>query len=78
MGKDKGVSVRINTKFFNEIFEPERKKLEKQTGVRVGQLNFTEFLAKNKVKFVFPKQEINIHSKAPKSKPPLRKGFRII
>ncbi len=62
MVKDKGVSVRLHTKFFNEIFEPARKELERQTGVRVGQLDLTEFLAKKKIKFRLPKQKFNIKS----------------
>lgn len=78
MGRDKGVSVKLHTKFFNEIFEPARKQLEKQTGVRVGQLNFTEFLAKKNIQFKLPKQKLNIQSKKIKSKPPLRKGFKVI
>lgn len=56
MGNNKKVSVQISELFFENIFEPERKKLEKQIGSRVTQVNFTEFLAKKKVKFVFPKQ----------------------
>ena len=58
MGKlIKNVSVKISKSFFDNIFEPERKKLEKQIGTRVGQISFTEFLAKKKVKFIFPKQK---------------------
>lgn len=58
MGKNRRhVSVHLSKLFFDNIFEPERKKLEKQTGTRVTQINFTEFLAKKKVKFVFPKQD---------------------
>ncbi len=75
---DKGVSIKIHTKFFDEIFEPARKELEQQTGVRIGQINFTEFLAKKKIQIKLPKQKFNIKSKAPRSKPPLRKGFRAI
>lgn len=57
MGKlIKDVSVKISKSFFDNIFEPERRKLEKQIGTRVTQIGFTEFLAKKKVKFTFPKQ----------------------
>ena len=73
MVRDKGVSVKLHTKFFDEIFEPARKKLEKQIGVRVGQLDFTEFLAKKKIQIRLPKQKFNI-----KNKFPVRKGFRLI
>ena len=73
MARDKGVSVKLHTKFFDEIFEPARKRLEQQTGVKVGQLNFTEFLAKKKIQIILPKQKFNIKNKAP-----VRKGFKII
>ena len=71
MVRDKGVSVKLHTKFFDEIFEPARKKLEKQIGVRVGQLDFTEFLAKKKIQIKLPKQKFDIKNKAP-----VRRGFR--
>ena len=32
MVKDKGVSVKVSTRFFNETFEPARKELEKFVG----------------------------------------------
>ena len=73
MARDKGVSVKLHTKFFDEIFEPARRRLEKQTGVKVGQLNFTEFLAKKKIQIILPKQKFNI-----KNKSPVRKGFKLI
>ena len=73
MVKDKGVTVKLHTKWFDEIFEPARKELEKQTGVRIGQQSFTEFLAKKKIQIRLPKQKFNI-----KSKFPLKKGFKVI
>lgn len=69
--KDKGVSVKLHKKFFDEIFEPTRKELEKQIGGRVGQINFTEFLAKKKVKLKLPKQKFNVKSKPPR----IKRGF---
>ena len=51
------VSVQLSKLFFDNVFEPERRKLEKQTGTRVTQVNFTEFLAKKKVKFVLQKPD---------------------
>ena len=76
--RDKGVSVKLHLKFFNEIFEPARKELEKQIGVRVGQLDFTEFLAKRKIQFRLPKQKFNIKSRSPRTKLPIKKGFKLI
>ena len=58
MGKlIKDVSVKISKSFFDNIFEPERKKLEKQIGTRVTQIGFTEFLAKKNAKLIIPKQK---------------------
>lgn len=73
MVRDKGVSVKLHTKFFDEIFEPARKKLEDQTGMKIGQLNFTEFLAKKKIQIRLPKQKFNI-----KSKFPVKRKFKLI
>lgn len=78
MVKDKGVSVKLHTKFFEEIFEPARKELENQTGVRVGQINFTEFLVKKNIRIKLPKQKFNIKNKPLRNKSPLKKGFKLI
>lgn len=71
MPKDKGVTVKLHSKFFDEIFEPARKELEKQTGARFGQMNFTKFLAKKNIKIKLPKQKI-------KTNPPIKRGFKLI
>ncbi len=73
MVKDKGVHVQIHKSFFDNIFEPARKKLEKQTGTKVGQMDFTKFLANKQIKFKLPKQKIDI-----KSKSPIKKRFKVI
>ncbi len=73
MGKNNGVSVRLDKSFFDNIFEPARRELEKQAGVRVGQLDFTEFLAKKKIKFRLPKQKMNI-----KSNLKIKRKFKVI
>ncbi len=78
MSKDNGVNVRIAKSFFDNIFEPARRDLEKETGVRIGQVKFTEFLAKKNIKLRLPKQKINIRSKPIRTKRVLRKGFRVI
>lgn len=43
------VNIAVSRKFFENVFEPERKNLERQLGVRVGQIPFTEILAKQKI-----------------------------
>lgn len=53
----KVVSMKISLNFFNNVFEPERRKLENKLGIKVTQPKFTEFLFKNKVKFVLEKQD---------------------
>jgi len=55
MSKNK-VYMMVDSKFFDNIFEPARKKLEREKGCRFSQPKFTQYLAKNKVKFTFPKQ----------------------
>lgn len=54
MVKDRGVSVKLSTNFFNNIFEPKRKEFENKLGVKFGQIDFTELLDKRKAKFSFP------------------------
>ncbi len=41
----------VDAKFFNKIFEPARKAMEKKLGVSVGQRKFTRFLAEKNFKF---------------------------
>ena len=51
----KVVSLKVDPKFFDMIFEKERKKLEVKKGVKFSQPKFTEYLAKRNVRFEFPK-----------------------
>ncbi len=73
MGKSSGVTLRLDRLFFDNIFEPARRDLEKQMGVKVGQLEFTRFLAKKNVKFKIPKQKMNL-----KSNLKIKKKFKAI
>lgn len=43
------VTMIVDRGFFDDVFEPSRKKLEKQLGARVTQKSFTQMLKKNKV-----------------------------
>jgi|TARA_Y100000296_G_C5088588_1_gene213672 hypothetical protein len=54
---NKVVSTKLSLNFFEQVFEPERKKLQNKLGMKVTQPNFTEFLFKNKVKFVLEKKD---------------------
>ncbi len=51
------VSIGVDPKFFDNVFERERRKLEKEKGISFSQRTFTAFLEKKKVKFVFPKPD---------------------
>lgn len=48
--KTKNVTMKVNADFFDKTFEPARKRVEKQIGVRVSQAAFTEMLHKSKIK----------------------------
>lgn len=73
MGKDQGVSIKVDRRFFDEIFEPKRKEFENKMGVRIGQEKFTKLLHAKKIKLKLPKQRINIKNKSPRSR-----GFNLI
>jgi len=51
----KVVHIMANQLYFDRIFEPNRKKLEIQLGIRLSQAKFTEYLAKNNLGINFPK-----------------------
>ena len=42
--KNKGVIIRVDDSFFNNHFEPNRKKLEKRLGMKVTQQVFTKMI----------------------------------
>lgn len=41
--------MQVGFNFFDQIFEPSRRKVEKQLGFKVGQVAFTDMLVKSKV-----------------------------
>lgn len=45
----KGVTVILDSDFFDNIFEPARRDLERQLGTRVSQKSFTNILSKKKI-----------------------------
>ena len=47
--KKKKVTMTVSSMFFDDIFEPSRKRIEKQLGTKVTQVDFTDMLAKKKV-----------------------------
>ena len=54
---NKNVHINVSPLFFDNIFEPERKKLEKIKKVSFSQRAFTEFLAKSGAKINIPKMD---------------------
>ncbi len=55
--KIKGVSTKVSRSFFNNIFEKERRKMERQMGIRLSQIKFTEIVNNRGGKIVFPKKD---------------------
>lgn len=59
--KNRGVFLKVDGKFFDKVFERERKKLEnrlkKSSGIekRLSQMEFTRLLHKNNVQFKMDK-----------------------
>ncbi len=71
--KKRNVTMQVGSNFFDKIFEPSRRKVEKQLGLKIGQVAFTEMLAKNKISLDI-KLNKDIFLNAPKKKG--RKKFR--
>ena len=44
VSKRKVVSARFDEEFFDKVFEPNRKKMEKSLGVKVSQQKFTRMI----------------------------------
>lgn len=55
MARIKKVNINVSCLFFDKIFEKERKRQERLKGITFSQTKFTEFLAKSRAKFAFPK-----------------------
>lgn len=57
MSKDRNkvVHIFVDKHYFDNFFEPARKKLESDTGFRFTQKKFTAYLARSGAKIVYPK-----------------------
>lgn len=54
--KIRGVSIKVHPLFFDNVFEKGRKQLENRLKVKVSQIKYSEYMAKNmKVKIDRPK-----------------------
>lgn len=49
--KDKGVQIKVSTNFFNGVFEPSRRAVEKELGIRVSQKEFSSMIFQSGLKF---------------------------
>jgi len=50
------VTLKVHKSFFDNIFEPERKRLQGKLGIsNFTQSKFTEFLDKSNIKIKYPK-----------------------
>lgn len=57
--KIKKVSIQVSANFFDNIFEKERKGIQKQLGLdNLSQVRFTEFLASSNAIIKLPKRTI--------------------
>ena len=61
--KIKEVSTRMSRKFFDNIFEKERRKMELKTGMRLTQVKFTEIAVTRGAKLIIPKRNLKFAPK---------------
>ncbi len=48
--------MHVDVSFFDNVFEPARRKKEKELNIKLSQVKFTKFLAMSGATFKFPKQ----------------------
>ena len=53
----KGVTIKVHTLFFDNVFEKGRRKLERKLKVPISQMKFTEYMAKNGVRMKIKKSD---------------------
>ncbi len=61
MALNNQVAIRVDRDFFDKIFEPTRKQMEKKLGVRVSQTKLTRMMFVNKMD-ITPKLNLNFKS----------------
>ena len=61
--RNQKVHVLISPLYFDKVFEPQRKNMEKKLGIKLSQLRFTEILAKKNLGI---KQPVNNLKSLPK------------
>ena len=58
MAKSNAVKIRVNDRFFTNIFERGRTNMERKLGIRLSQTKYTEILAKSGADFKMPRQSV--------------------
>ena len=49
--------IRVDKNYLENIFEPNRRELEKKLGIKLSQTQFTKYLARANLGFKFPKHK---------------------
>lgn len=60
---NKPTVIKVDRYYYDNFFEPERKKLEKKLGVSLTQPGFTAYIARSGAKIKFPKIKNNFAPK---------------
>lgn len=60
------VTIKVDKYYFENIFEPQRRQLEKQVGRNFSQREFTAFQARSGARVVYPKKIRNINTFGPR------------
>lgn len=56
--RDSMVSIKVHRDYFEKVFEPQRRNLQKKLGVsNLTQVNFTNYLYRSSFNRDYPKQE---------------------
>ena len=57
--KNKSVHIITSHLYFDRVFEPQRKSMEKKLGMKLSQVRFTEMLAREKLGIKFPRNNLS-------------------
>lgn len=57
--KNKSVHIIASNLWYDRIFEPQRRSMEKKLRIKLSQVKFTEMLAREKLGIKFPRNNLN-------------------
>ena len=66
--KNKTVATRLDRKFFDTVFEPKRKELEKELGIKITQNKFSGMIKGFKLNLKLPRSMNNVRTRKLKKK----------